>query len=66
MSTPRFLYHQKSDNICIYDHEEWPCKVAAAVSEAADYIVSRAAHHAEFQREGMEHAADLIRPKESK
>jgi len=68
VSTPRFMYHQKIEgsDCCVYDLEPWPCAPAIMLAEAADYIVSRAAHHAEFQREGMEHAANLIRPKESK
>lgn len=68
MSTPRFMYHQKIEgsDVCGYDLEPWPCAPAIMLAEASDYIVSRATHHAEFQREGMEHAADLIRPKGEK
>lgn len=66
MSTPRFMYHQKIEgsDVCGYDLEKWPCAPAIMLAEAADYVTERAAHHAEFQREGMEHAANLIRPKE--
>jgi hypothetical protein len=64
MSDPRFLYHQKikDSDCCVYDLEEWPCTVALLLNEVSDYITDRAAHHAEFQREGMEYAAELIRP----
>jgi hypothetical protein len=62
-ATPSFRYHRKSGDLCIWDHETWPCGPARLLSEAADYITEQAALHIEFQREGMEYAASLIRPK---
>lgn len=60
---PSFLHHQQHEDVCLYDLEPWPCAPARILIEASDYLAERAAHHAEFQREAMEHAASLIRPK---
>jgi hypothetical protein len=64
MSLPSFMHHQQHTDVCLYCLKPWPCASAKLLMEAADYITERARHHAEFQREAMEHAASLIRPKE--
>lgn len=66
MSLPSFMHHQQHGDSCLHCLEPWPCVPARVLTEAADYLVRRAAHHAEFQREAMNHAASLIRPKEEK
>jgi hypothetical protein len=62
MRDPDFRRHVRSDGICIYDHEAWPCKTAKVLAEVAEYLLEAAEGSPENRRYGMQCAAELIKP----
>lgn len=56
--------HRRSDGICIWDHQWWPCDTARALTEAAEMIRNEVACDDPDQpaTRGVMWAADLIDP----